>query len=106
MTLLKGNEMILLSIEELKDFVAEVARNIISRKETPSTAVPATPKRYVYGLRGICDLFNVSLVTAQKYKNTFLAPAISQRGRKITVDADMAMELFRKQQDECNPKPI
>lgn len=53
-----------------------------------------TGKNYVYGLRGIRDLFNVSHVTAQKYKDTFLKPAVMQRGRKIVVDADMAIELY------------
>lgn len=51
-------------------------------------------KRYVYGLRGIRELFNVSHATAQKYKNTFLAKACMQRGRKIVVDVEMARMLF------------
>lgn len=51
---------------------------------------------YVYGLRGIQQLFGVSHKTAQEYKDTFLRPAIMQNGRKIVVDADLAMELFNK----------
>ena len=51
-------------------------------------------KQYVYGLRGISELFNVSHPTAQRYKNTFLKPAIIQNGRKIIVDVDLAFELF------------
>ena len=90
--------MILLSYDELKDFAAEVARNVISGQSPPPPPKPS-PKRLVYGLRGISELFNVSLVTAQKYKNTFLAPAVSQRGRKIAVDADLALELFNNQKD-------
>ena len=54
------------------------------------------PKRYVYGLKGIRDLFQVSHATAQKYKNTFLSDAVSQQGRKIIVDVEKAMELFNK----------
>lgn len=54
------------------------------------------PKRYVYGIRGIRELFNVSHPTALKYKNTFLKPAVVQRGRKIIVDAEKAMELFNE----------
>lgn len=51
-------------------------------------------KNYVYGLRGIRSMFNVSHATAQRYKDTFLRPAIIQNGRKIIVDANMARELF------------
>lgn len=53
------------------------------------------PKRYVYGLSGIRQLFNVSHVTAQKYKDTILRDAVSQQGRVIVTDVDKAMELFR-----------
>lgn len=62
-------------------------------------ARPTTPARdymqgYVYGLKGIRKLFNVSHPTAQRYKDTFLKPAIRQNGRKIVVDAVKALELF------------
>ena len=54
-------------------------------------------RKYVYGLAGIRRLFNVSHVTAQKYKDTIIADACFQQGRKIVVDFDKAMELFQKQ---------
>ena len=54
-------------------------------------------RRYVYGIAGISSLFNVSYATAFKLKSGVLKPAILQKGRKILVDVDMAMELFRKQ---------
>jgi len=53
-------------------------------------------KKYVYGLKGIRDLFKVSHATAQKYKDTILKDAITQHGRKIITDVDKAMELFNK----------
>lgn len=56
--------------------------------------VSDSPKRYVYGLHGIKDLFQVSHVTAFRYKEGFLKDAVSQRGRKIVVDVDKAMGLF------------
>lgn len=49
---------------------------------------------YVYGLKGIRHLFGVSHATAQRYKDTFLKPAIKQNGRKIVVDKAKALELF------------
>ena len=51
---------------------------------------------FVYGLRGIRELFGVSHKTAQVYKNTFLAPACDQLGRTIIVDKHKAIELFKK----------
>ena len=51
-------------------------------------------RRYVYGLKGISNLFGVSKVTAQKYKDGILKDAVYQSGRKIVVDADKAMALF------------
>jgi phosphoserine phosphatase len=53
-------------------------------------------KKYVYGLRGIRELFRVSHATAQKYKDTILKDAITQHGRKIITDVEKALELFNK----------
>ncbi len=53
-------------------------------------------KQYVYGLRGICELFQCSHAHAQKLKDGILRPAIKQVGRKIIVNVDMAMELIEK----------
>ena len=56
----------------------------------------------VYGLQGIADLFGCSTVTALKYKQTFLAPAVKQRGRKIITDVKQAKRLFAQRSDK-NP---
>ena len=63
-------------------------------KGATKESVPSSGKRYVYGLKGIQELFNVSHGTAQKYKDGILKDAVFQSGRKIVVDADKAMELF------------
>jgi hypothetical protein len=49
---------------------------------------------YVYGLRGIRKLFDVSHATAYRYKETIIKDAVSQNGRKIITNAEMAIELF------------
>ena len=55
---------------------------------------PAKSRNYVYGLKGIEQLFNCSTTTAWRIKNSeWIKPAISQVGRKIVVDADLALEL-------------
>ena len=61
---------------------------------SPQPTVHADTKTYVYGLRGIRDLFKCSHATAQRYKDTIIKDAVSQNGRKIVIDADMAMKLF------------
>lgn len=66
-------------------------------QQTPAAPAPApsdNQKRLVYGLAGIRNLFNVSHATAFKYKEGILKDAVSQRGRKIVVDVDLALELF------------
>lgn len=60
----------------------------------PAPTEKEKSKVYVYGLRGIRQLFNVSHATAQRYKDTIIHDAVSQQGRKIITDAAKAMELF------------
>ena len=63
-----------------------------SRQETKE--VTTKQKNLVYGLEGIKTLFGCSTTTAWRIKNTeWIRPAISQVGRKIVVDADLALEL-------------
>jgi len=60
--------------------------------------IPTTPadqpRRYVYGIKGIMRLFGVSNVTAQRYKRGIIREAVSQNGRIIVTDADLALQLF------------
>ena len=57
---------------------------------------PVGTGRLVYGLRGIRELFNCSHKTAQYYKDHVIQDAVSQNGRKIVVDADLALKLFNE----------
>ena len=66
-----------------------------SPEPTPARTADYT-QGYVYGLKGIRQLFGVSHATAQRYKDTFLQPAVRQNGRKIVVDVAQALELFDK----------
>jgi hypothetical protein len=93
---LNGTTIICLTGEQLKEFALETAKAAMALAKGEAGKTPESAKRYVYGLRGIRELFNVSHVTAQQYKNTFLAEAVMQRGRKIVVDADKAMELYQQ----------
>ena len=63
---------------------------------------PAQPaadkeKKYVYGILGIAKLFGCSLPTANRIKKSGkIDKAITQIGRKIIVDAELALELAGK----------
>lgn len=59
-----------------------------------NTPTAKEEKRYVYGLAGIARLFGCSLPTANRIKQSGkINRAITQIGRKIIVDADLALEL-------------
>ena len=63
-------------------------------KSAPAAPARDYPQGYAYGLKGIRKLFGVSHATAQRYKDTFLKPAVRQNGRKIVIDVAKALELF------------
>lgn len=83
-----------MTIGDLKELLRETFSSYGDENSKNNTARPSG--RLVYGLHGIETLFGVSHKTAQMYKDTFLAPAVRQNGRKIVVDADLAMELFNE----------
>ena len=65
----------------------------------------AKPRNRVYGLKGIEQLFNCSTTTAWRIKNSeWIKPAISQVGRKIVVDADLALELAHENTERITYK--
>ncbi len=60
----------------------------------PQVQVIENTPRYVYGIAGIAKLFNCSVPTANKIKASGkIDKAIKQIGRKIVVDAELALEL-------------
>ena len=70
-----------------------------SRNETPQNEVkPESGKqrKYVYGIKGLCDLLKCSKATASRIKKKgILKDAITQIGRKIITDVEIAMECIR-----------
>ena len=64
------------------------------QKEVQPTIITETSKKYVYGIVGIARLFGCSMPTANRIKQSGkIDKAITQIGRKIIVDADLALEL-------------
>ena len=90
-----GKPISILTAGELMEILETVLQNSLN---TTASKI-SSPENLVYGIRGIEKLFNVSHKTAQQYKDTFLKPAVMQNGRKIVVDADLAMKLFKEQQN-------
>ena len=81
-----------MTVEELL-FLAQ--HGILSTSgETTMSSSSQKERRYVYGLAGIARLFGCSLPTANRIKQSGkINRAITQIGRKIIVDADLALEL-------------
>lgn len=54
-------------------------------------------KHYEYGIRGIAKVFGCSIPTANRIKRSGkINSAIMQVGRKIIVDADLALRLVQR----------
>jgi hypothetical protein len=63
----------------------------------PTKKVVTSYKKFppvVYGLKGICAIFNISMGTALKYRHTIIKDTCTQNGRVIIVDTRKAFELF------------
>ena len=66
---------------------------------------PAKSRNLVYGLKGIQQLFDCKTTTAWRIKNSdWIKPAITQVGRKIVVDADLALELAHENTERITYK--
>lgn len=84
-----------LTVREFRQLLRE---EFDGRLMPPATTAGCTtdPKRLVFGLRGVQDLFHCSHRQAQYYKDNVIREAVSQNGRKIVVDADLALKLFNE----------
>lgn len=81
--------------QEVRDIVTDAVETAF-RAERAARGDPTekTPS-YVYGIKGIMELFGCSRSTATKYKSGLLKEAVSQQGRKITIDVRKAREIFK-----------
>ena len=62
----------------------------------PQTVIQQPEKKLVHGLEGIARLFGCSRTTASAIKKSgVIDDAITQVGRTIVVDADLALRLVR-----------
>ena len=85
----ENTPLAMLTVADLREIIRE---NQPKQKPTARQS----SGRLVYGLKGIADLFGVSHLTAQRYKDGLIKEAVRQNGRKIVTDADYALELFNE----------
>jgi hypothetical protein len=78
------------------DLTVSDLMEIIGTPATVTVNNAPKEKRFVYGIAGIAQIFNCSMTTANRIKASGkISRAISQCGRIITVDADLALELIK-----------
>jgi hypothetical protein len=67
----------------------------LQKQSEPTIVVDVSNERkYVYGIAGLARLFNCHINTAQRIKNSGrIDKAIKQCGRKIAIDAELALAL-------------
>lgn len=79
--------------EELLFLSRQSADTNTNTNQSPANEPTAT-KHYVYGIAGICKIFSCSKPTAIRIKKSGrIDKAITQVGRKIVIDADLALQL-------------
>ena len=74
----------------------ELLRLLQSEGATKGVLTPVidSSKKYVYGIAGIARIFGCSMPTANRIKQSGkIDKAITQIGRKIIIDSDLALEL-------------
>lgn len=65
-------------------------------KDGRGSTNPSSKKRYVRGMKELAEVLHCSVPTAQRIKSSgVLDAAISQSGKVIVVDADLALDLLR-----------
>ena len=67
-----------------------LSKHASNQTEAQPQPVTDTERKYVYGILGIAKLFGCSLPTANRIKKS------GKIGRKIIIDAELALELAGK----------
>ena len=95
-----------LTVGQLTDYLRSSLTPAVSIDEASEDvdSQPYAGRRYVYGIKGIMELFQVSNMTAQKYKRGILKDAVTQVGRNIRIDVELAEKLYREAGHEMPKK--
>jgi hypothetical protein len=81
----------MLTVGQLKEFLGTI------EVQPQFQPVPIAPtKRYVYGQKGVAEIFGCSIPTASRIlASGKITGAVSKIGRCIVVDVDKALELAK-----------
>ncbi len=74
-----------------------VKNTTVAESDVNEKSVATATKRWlVYGIKGLCELLQCSRATAIRIKNSgVIEKAITQTGRKIIIDAQLALDLIK-----------
>lgn len=93
-------QAIVVTQRELDEIIdAKVNAAMVRFSKTTKEESPQT-SNLIYGIKGLAAFLNVSMVTAQKYKNDKLFPCI-QRGRKVIFKSDEVLAGLSKKGRFC-----
>lgn len=89
----KSTPIAMLTVGQLQEALS------IEKREPVIINTVNSEQKYVYGIAGIARLFNCSVPTANRIKKSGrIDKAIKQIGRKIVVDAELALQLAGERQ--------
>ena len=98
----KDTPLVMVTVGQFTEYL--VTNGLLNDPErTPAHVVSEAPekeKAIGWGLTCIMAKFGCSRATAYRYKSGILAPAVTQYGRLIKVDLDLAEELYKKAVDK------
>lgn len=80
------------------DLTVEQLVEVITKAKAPvEKSIPEQETKYEYGIAGIAKIFNCSIRTANRIKQSGrISQAITQIGRMIVIDVNRALELYNK----------
>lgn len=85
---------LILKIEQVEKRIKDLTEAVRQLSDQVDEKKPSE-RKYVYGIKGIANLFDCSIATANRIKASgAINGAIIQRNRRIIVDAEKALELF------------
>lgn len=80
-----------------EEFISLQQGGKTDKNNTSQSVLPDDPKKYVFGIAGIAKLFDCSIPTANRIKKSgIIDGAITQVGRKIIVEAELALCLAKQ----------
>ena len=93
---LKEKPLFQATLGDLIEALNERVSNDNKGKDGRSNTNLSSEKRYVRGMKELAEVLHCSVPTAQRIKSSgVLDAAISQSGKTIIVDVDLALDLLR-----------